>query len=326
MVQYAPVQHTPASPGGAQGFMSREEHAQRMRELNRKRALMRAPKRGFSMTDYQGDAAAPVTVAAAAAVPLPQSPYSHYSGHFVHQATIPEHGYFSPGVATPRAAAAATPATPAAPAAHQQQQQQQLPQRPKLPPPRRSYSVMDYEPAPPNQPAPSSNLTVLDLPPELHYAVIDQLDPLDSVCFGLAHPRLWAVHRRKHPRVALSARYTGPNDREWAWRGALLPSGSSSSNGSKVSAGEDGSGNGADLARMRTKGQVYCRKCGISRCELHRHLRDWMPEGWEYCEIRESFGKAPAEGAKASCTRSSPKNPNRCGRHGAARKVASVTP
>ena len=317
MVQYAPVQHTPASPGGAQGFMSREEHAQRMRELSRKRALMRAPKRGFSMTDYQGDAAAPVTVAAAAAVPLPQSPYSHHSGHFVHQATIPEHGYFSPGVATPRAAA--TPATPATPAAHHQQQQQ-LPQRPKLPPPRRSYSVMDYEPAPPNQPAPSSNLTVLDLPPELHYAVIDQLDPLDSVCFGLAHPRLWAVHRRKHPRVALSARYTGPNDREWAWRGALLPP--SSSNVS--AAAEDG--NGADLARMRTKGQVYCRKCGISRCELHRHLRGWMPEGWEYCEIRESFGRPPAEGAKASCTRSSPKNPNRCGRHGAARKVASVTP
>lgn len=266
--------------------MSREEHAQRMRELNMKRGLMRAPRRGWSMTEYQGDGS------------VPQAPHFQ-TLHFERPATIPENA----PLALPATVSPAPPSTPAIekPA---KVEVTQVPRRPKLPPPRRSYSVMDYEPAPPNQPKPSTRLTLVDLPSELHYLFCDYLDPIDSVCFGLAHSKLYAIHRRKRPgKIALSSRYSGPNDMEWAWRGAGQLT--------RSSAQDMG-----ELSRMRVKGQVYCRKCGISRCELHRHLREWMGTGWEYCEIKEMYGPVPGDDAKSYCYMSSPKNPNRCGRHG----------
>lgn len=266
--------------------MSREEHAQRMRELNMKRGLMRTPRRGWSMTEYQGDGS------------VPQQPHTQ-TGHFQRPATIPENAVLPLSVT-------ASPATPSTPTTEESPKADatQLPRRPKLPPPRRSYSVMDYEPAPINQPKPSTRMTLLDLPSEIHYLFCDNLDPIDSVCFGLAHSRLYTIHRRKNPgKTPLSSRYSGPNDMEWAWRGA----------GPLVRSSTQDLG---ELSRMRVKGQVYCRKCGISRCELHRHLREWMGEGREYCEIKEMYGPVPGEDVKSYCYMSSPKNPHRCGRHG----------
>lgn len=150
-------------------------------------------------------------------------------------------------------------------------------------------------------------MTILDLPSELHYTLFDFLDPLDGICLGLAHPRLYEISQRKYGKqVSLASRYSGPNDMEWAWRGAgpLVRSNS----GAMVAKGvEEG---------LRPKGQVYCRKCGISRCELHRHLKEWMGEDMEYCEIKKVFGKPAGEEAKTYCYMSSPKNPGRCGRHG----------
>ncbi|RDA90191.1 hypothetical protein CP533_0467 [Ophiocordyceps camponoti-saundersi (nom. inval.)] len=176
------------------------------------------------------------------------------------------------------------------------------PTRPRLPPPRRSYSATDKEPEHSTLPSPSpsssstssqwrTKMTLLDLPAEVHYQLFDHLDPLDGVCFGLAHPRLYAIQRRKHGTVSLGSRYAGPNDMEWAWRGA------------------------GPLLRNRGRGQVYCRKCGVSRCELHRHLKDWMGEGYEYCEIRRMFGRPAGGDARPYCFMSSPKKPDRCGRH-----------
>lgn len=290
--------HDAGSKQGEGRPMSREEHAQRVKELNMRRGMKKAPRRGWSMTEYQGDTNTPQ-------VSTPAS-----SSYFDRPATIPEHAALpSSAIASP-----APPTPSAAPTVQQQQPAQspvtQLPQRPKLPPPRRSYSVMDYEPAPPNQPKPSTRLTLLDLPSELHYLFCDYLDPIDSVCFGLAHPNLYAMHHRKYGKVPLSSRYSGPNDMEWAWRGAgpLVKS--------NTPAPTSASEHGNELASMRTRGQVYCRKCGISRCELHRHLKDWMGEDMEYCEIKETYGRKPAEGAKEYCYMSSPKNPHRCGRHG----------
>lgn len=250
----------------------REEHAQRARELLVKRGMMRAPRRGWSLTDYQA-----------------QNDGPHYF-HAAMPATIdriPEHA--------------------ALPSVSVSQQAVQLPQRPKLPPPRRSHSVTDKEPEPANQPRPSARLTLLDLPSELHYAIFDFLDPIDGACFGLAHRSLYDIHRRKNGTVPLSSRYSGPNDIEWAWRGA----------GPLVHPHSKASPCDNDLERLRVKGQVYCRKCGISRCELHRHLRDWFGKEYEYCEIKEMYGRPAGPNARGYCFMRSPKNPHWCGRHGA---------
>ncbi|KAF4591805.1 F-box domain-containing protein [Ophiocordyceps camponoti-floridani] len=163
--------------------------------------------------------------------------------------------------------------------------------RPRMPPPRRSYSATDKEPE--RACPPPGRTTLLDLPAEVHFHLFDLLDPLDGVCLGLAHSRLYGIHRRKHGTVSLGSRYAGPNDMEWAWRGAgpLLPS-------------------------PERRRQVYCRKCGVSRCELHRHLKDWMGEGREYCEIRRVYGRPAGREARPYCFMSSPKKQDRCGRHG----------
>ncbi|KAL7793576.1 hypothetical protein V8C37DRAFT_100349 [Trichoderma ceciliae] len=255
---------------------SGEDHGQRARELVVKRGLMRTPRRGLSLTEYQGQNDGP---------------------HYFHAAMpgtidrIPEH--------------AALPSTPIS------QQATPLPQRPKLPPPRRSHSVTDKEPEPANQIPPSSRLTLLGLPSEMHYAIFDFLDPIDGACFGLAHSKLYDIHRRKNGVVPLSSRYSGPNDIEWAWRGAgplVHPH-------SKSSTCEN------DLERLRVKGQVYCRKCGISRCELHRHLKDWFGKEHEYCEIKEMYGPPAGPNARGYCFMRSPKNPHWCGRHGSRKTV-----
>lgn len=260
--------------------MTREEHAQMIRELNKKRGLVRTPRRGWSMTDYQGDNA-------------PMQPFQAVGSHIERQTPIPEN------------AALATP-VPTPPPAESAKQPVEAPRRPKLPPPRRSYSVMDYEPPPPGQPKPSNRFTLLDLPSELHYAVFDFLDPIDSVCLGLTNSNLYDIHRRMHGTVPLSTRYSGPNDMEWAWRGA----------GPLVHPSQYAAAKENAMEQMRVKGQVYCRKCGISRCELHRHLREWMGQGMEYCSVKDRFGKPAGENAKPYCYMSSPKHPNRCGRHG----------
>ncbi len=48
---------------------------------------------------------------------------------------------------------------------------------------RRSYSVMDTEPLP-HYHRPSSRLALMDLPNELHFAIFDFLDMIDSTCLG----------------------------------------------------------------------------------------------------------------------------------------------
>lgn len=150
-------------------------------------------------------------------------------------------------------------------------------------------------------------MTILDLPSETHYDLFDFLDPIDGVCLGLAHSKLYAIHRRKYGKVPLCSRYHGPNDLEWAWRGAgplIWPR------------QQTDDGKGSRLNQLRVRGQVYCRKCGIRRCELHRHLKGWMGAGYEYCDIAEMFGKPAGQDVKDYCFRVSPNNGDRCGRHG----------
>ncbi|KAF7549947.1 hypothetical protein G7046_g8177 [Stylonectria norvegica] len=271
-------------------LFSRDEHLRRMRDVNIKKGLMKAPRRGWSMTDYQ------------ASNDFLHSSSHGTSSHIERQAPIPENDTLEAPIDTTLAT------TPEVQEPEEPVQKEAAPApRPKLPPPRRSYSVMDYEPPTPGIPMPAKDFTLLDLPSELHYTIFDFLDPIDSVCLGLTNSNLYDIHRRMHWTVPLSSRYEGPNDMEWAWRGA----------GPLVHRQERAPPKaGTDIDQMRVKGQVYCRKCGISRCELHRHLKDWMGHGYEYCPIRDMYVKPAGEDAKRYCYMKTPKNPNRCGRHG----------
>ena len=141
------------------------------------------------------------------------------------------------------------------------------------------------------------------LPPEIHYAIFDLLDPIDSTCLGLASKHFYAIHRSMHGTIPLSTRREGPNDMEWAWRLA------GKIGGATVASKESG------LAMQLPRGQVYCRKCGASRCQLHKHIQAFFGPGQEYCELSRKFGPAAVEGAPKSCSRRSPKHPHRCGRH-----------
>lgn len=292
-------------------MMTREEHAAMMHELNKKRAGWRTPRRGWSYTDSPAVGTTLASSPSAAA----SSPLAHDN-----QSAEPvERSYrLIPDRAPPvRQPGPQEPVEPVPPAPAER------PSRPKPPPPRRSYSVMDYEPAPPTH-RPSSRMVITDLPSEIHFAIFDFLDPIDSTCLGLANKHFYAIHRRMHGSVALSSRREGPNDLEWAWRGA----------GPLVrakTAGNLAAGTGQDEAareRLRVKGQVYCRKCGISRCELHRHLREWMASAgkpYEYCAVTAKYGPPAPEDAKEFCYLRSPKRPHRCGRH-SARSTGTLTP
>lgn len=212
----------------------------------------------------------------------------------------------------------------------------------KKKPPRRSYSATDKEPEEVlpsiGLPQPSAHLGILDMPSELHYTLFDFLDPIDAVCLGLAHSKLYYIHRRKHAAsVPLSTRYSGPNDMEWAWRGVSQPGSRSASPAPGAAATTSSSPSPSPspspppkqqqlpLDKLRVKGQVYCRKCGISRCELHRHLKSWMGDGYEYCEIKQRFGAPAGTDAKNYCFMSSPKDRHRCGRHGGVKSASNAT-
>ncbi|KAL2758150.1 hypothetical protein ACRALDRAFT_2025794 [Sodiomyces alcalophilus JCM 7366] len=291
-------------------MMTREEHAAMMRELNKKRAGWRTPRRGWSSTD------SPVVGTTqpsnpSVAVPSPLAHVNQYPEPVERShRLIPDR---SPPVRQPPPQKPAEPE----PSAHTGR-----PSRPKPPPPRRSYSVMDYEPASPTH-RPSPRMAITDLPAEIHFAVFDFLDPIDSTCFGLTSKHFYAIHRRMHGSVPLSSRREGPNDLEWAWRGAgpLVHSKA----GASPTAGVHDE---ATRERLRVKGQVYCRKCGISRCELHRHLREWMLSAgkrYEYCAVTTKYGPPAPEDAKEFCHLRSPKRPHRCGRH-SARNTGALTP
>ncbi len=69
------------------------------------------------------------------------------------------------------------------------------------------------------------------------------------------------------------------------------------------------------LSKLRVRGQAYCRKCGIARCELHRHLQTWIGAGHEYCSVKKKFSVPAPENAKPFCYMRTPRQPYSCGRH-----------
>ncbi|KAF7534001.1 hypothetical protein G7054_g6595 [Neopestalotiopsis clavispora] len=257
---------------------SRKEQGKEFKKTN-----YRAPRRAFSTNDYQ--LASPLSSQHGSAVSSPamrpNEPNSYFS--LVPTATsntplssipgTPAEFPLSPSV---NVAASIIQSRLASAAAHAH------PPRPELPGPQRSYSVMDYVPVPVLQ-RPGEKLRLVHLPAELHFAIFDFLDDIDSTCLGLASRHFYYIHRRLRGTVPLSTRRSGPNDMEWIWRlaGPLIANGESEENA---------------VNRVLPRGQVYCRKCGVSRCELHKHIQEWMGDGYEYCE---ELAKTPAPLRKA---------------------------
>ncbi|KAK3383964.1 hypothetical protein B0T24DRAFT_70718 [Lasiosphaeria ovina] len=268
----------PSTPEGLGSPLNGEEHA--MNEMGFARGAKHAPRRSRTHYDYQ--LPQPPAVTTYAVYRRPQTPSVQPKGLSV--------------------------------TAGEQEQQEgnrggTARRRPPLGPPRRSYSVTDHEPIPHHH-RPSANVTLLLLPAELHYAIFDFLDPIDSTCLGLTNSHFYTIHRRLHGIVPLSARRDGPNELEWAWHLAgnviRIPPGIEPTLGDREMNA---------LSKLRVRGQAYCRKCGVTRCELHKHIQSWMGEGAEYCSIKQKFGQAAPEGAKPYCYMSKPGNKSRCGRH-----------
>ncbi|KAI1098609.1 hypothetical protein F4804DRAFT_338039 [Jackrogersella minutella] len=275
----------PASDSSAAALQQQKDFA---KETVSKNSLAHVPRRAFSSSDYPVSANPPVILRKQrrlfTPVGTPLAEKVETESYFEVQ---PQEAASNPISPSPRGPIH----TPHA--------------RPALPGPLRSYSVTDVEPVPFTH-QPGVALTLEDLPSELHYAVFDFLDPIDSTCLGLTSTHFYAIHKRMHGKVSLAARRQGPNDMEWVWRNAFI-------SGPFVAGGGVGKQN--SLAMLSPRGQVYCRKCRTARCELHNHIREWVGGNMEYCEVSQKFGPAAPEKARAFCYRSSPKHPHRCGRH-----------
>ncbi|KAF6822902.1 F-box domain-containing protein [Colletotrichum plurivorum] len=146
----------------------------------------------------------------------------------------------------------------------------------------------------------------------MHLSVLDLLDRIDSTCLGLTNHYFYAIHHRRHGTVPLSARRDGPNDLEWAWRFATRPLCESSLQPDAKSGEKPASGNEETLENAEGP---RCFLCGVTRCELARHVRDWMPDGLEYCAVSDRYGPLASSGVSNYCHKRSPRHPQRCGRH-----------
>ncbi|AEO59246.1 hypothetical protein MYCTH_2315675 [Thermothelomyces thermophilus ATCC 42464] len=243
-----------------------------------------------------------------------------------HEYFLPQYPAFSLYTAPqPSPVTEVPPGTPAKPSREPSQQQvteQPRPpaRRPPLGPPRRSYSVTDKQPIP-RRHKPAHGLELMDLPPELHFVIFDFLDPIDSTCLGLTNKHFYAIHRRLHGTVPLTTRREGPNELEWAWHLStnVVRKNPCVASGCKDAAAASPEGVGekdkSTLSNLRVRGQGYCRMCGVTRCQLHKHIQEWMGEGLEYCSVKQKYGPVAPEGAKSYCYMSKPGDPRRCGRH-----------
>ncbi|KAI1486095.1 hypothetical protein F5X96DRAFT_674006 [Biscogniauxia mediterranea] len=284
-----------------------------------KNGSSRGPRRAFTSTDYQLPAS-PVALALQAQqlrlmTPSPSGTPNETPEAAAAPAAAAVESYFQNPWQAAIASSLASPRHPSPVSAFPPGKGHAASLRPPMASPQRSYSLMDVEPVPFTH-QPGTTLTLPLLPPELHYAIFDFLDPIDGTCLALTSKHFYAIYRHVYPGepVSLAARREGPNDMEWVWRNAG-PFVAASGSGSNGSSGNSSGNMQNSLAMLSPRGQVYCRKCRTQRCELHKHIREWMGDGREYCEVTQKFGRAAPPQAKAFCFRSSPKHPHRCGRH-----------
>ncbi|CAG8951600.1 hypothetical protein HYFRA_00007516 [Hymenoscyphus fraxineus] len=129
----------------------------------------------------------------------------------------------------------------------------------------------------------SNGATLAQLPTELQLQIFSYLDPIDATCLGLTSPAYYTVYRTIYgTKMPLNTRRPGPNALEAAWE---------------------------------VVGKQECNHCGMYRCELHQHIKSWMPKELEYCSMKRNFGLPADDEAKPNCFRGKPSKPRRCGRH-----------
>jgi hypothetical protein len=122
-----------------------------------------------------------------------------------------------------------------------------------------------------------------NLPTELQLQIFGYLDKIDASCLGLSSTKAYGIFRAMHgTKMPLYTRRSGPNPLEAAWE---------------------------------VVGKRECKHCGIYRCELHQHIKSWMPKDLEYCSMKQNFGLPADTKAKPTCFRGKPSKPHRCGRH-----------
>jgi len=176
---------------------------------------------------------------------------------------------------------------------------------------RRPCQTMDDEPVSPTH-RPPGHLRLGNFPIELHLSIFDCLDRLESTCLGLTNKHFYDLHRRIHGAVPLAAERTRPSGTERVWyMAAMVPNlGAASTDPLVPSVPGD-----TELALLRVRGQAFCRRCGICRCQLYKHIQEWFPDDLEYCRVREKFGPVAPRTALGYCARGNSNNPNRCRGH-----------
>ncbi|RFN43278.1 f-box domain-containing protein [Fusarium flagelliforme] len=92
-----------------------------------------------------------------------------------------------------------------------------------------------------------------NLPPELKMCIFDHLDPIDSTSLGLSSRHMYPTYRRRFLKP-LPLHQSGGGQLALRWQ---------------------------DRAPRRgTKPtRPFCWKCGPNRCELHRHIQDFVGRG-----------------------------------------------
>lgn len=123
----------------------------------------------------------------------------------------------------------------------------------------------------------SSSPFLTGIPTELHLLIFSHLDLIDSTCLGLTNTYFYNLQKALNDTVTLHTRRKG-----CAWE---------------------------------LQGKQVCRHCGVHKCHLHMHLREWMPTTHEYCAIRQVYCLRATEGSKTFCYRNNPLKPEMCGRH-----------
>lgn len=170
--------------------------------------------------------------------------------------------------------------------------------------------------------------TLEGLPVELHKAIFERLDVIDSTCLGLTNKRFYNIHRSLHGTVPLATRRDGLNYVEQAWQTSagfgsisslmagmaaavsialVLPATMAPTTGNMVGR--------FNLGKVRTRVRAPCTTCSFLRCELHKHIKDWFGKEFEYCTVREKFVSLAEEEAPELCCGNSPDDDCVCIRH-----------
>jgi hypothetical protein len=96
-------------------------------------------------------------------------------------------------------------------------------------------------------PSKQQSASMEGLPTELQIQIFGYLDRIDSVCLGLTSPHHYAIFQALHPeKMLLNSRRVGQAgtvERSW-----------------------------------ELVGRDTCNHCGTYRCQLWRHIKDWMPD------------------------------------------------